>query len=196
MCPPDHLRDRVRDQSLDVPPTALRPRTAGRPMARPAAAAGRGGGAGCLHAAGRGPARPDLHGQRGADLSATWPYPSRFRYPQRQVEVPHDEHWLAEPRLPARGRCRAGMFFEGAGDALFCGDTLFAGYRIRSDVRSASRDRHTVRLPRDSRWSWSIRSYLPPRHLLLPLGGPAWRSIIRRPSTTTAGGRCGVDSAV
>jgi len=27
------------------------------------------------------------------------------------------------------------MFFEGAGDALFCGDTLFAGYRIRSDAR-------------------------------------------------------------
>ena len=27
------------------------------------------------------------------------------------------------------------MYFEGAGDALFCGRTLFAGYRIRSDVR-------------------------------------------------------------
>src|SRR5436190_300715 len=27
-----------------------------------------------------------------------------------------------------------GMFFEGAGDALFCGPSLFAGYRIRSDV--------------------------------------------------------------
>jgi N-dimethylarginine dimethylaminohydrolase len=26
-------------------------------------------------------------------------------------------------------------FFEGAGDALFCGDTLVAGYRQRSDVR-------------------------------------------------------------
>src|SRR5262249_57863970 len=28
-----------------------------------------------------------------------------------------------------------GVFFEGAGDALFCGHALFAGYRIRSDVR-------------------------------------------------------------
>jgi N-dimethylarginine dimethylaminohydrolase len=28
------------------------------------------------------------------------------------------------------------MNFEGAGDALFCGETLFAGYRFRSDVRS------------------------------------------------------------
>src|SRR5262249_40485039 len=29
-----------------------------------------------------------------------------------------------------------GLYFEGAGDALFCGETLFAGYRFRSDVRS------------------------------------------------------------
>ena len=29
-----------------------------------------------------------------------------------------------------------GYHFEGAGDALFCGETLFAGYRFRSDVRS------------------------------------------------------------
>jgi N-dimethylarginine dimethylaminohydrolase len=29
----------------------------------------------------------------------------------------------------------ADVFFEGAGDALFCGDTLLAGYRIRSDIR-------------------------------------------------------------
>src|SRR5262249_14686517 len=28
-----------------------------------------------------------------------------------------------------------GMHFEGAGDALFCGETLFAGYRFRSDAR-------------------------------------------------------------
>ena len=29
-----------------------------------------------------------------------------------------------------------GFHFEGAGDALFCGETLFAGYRFRSDARS------------------------------------------------------------
>ena len=29
-----------------------------------------------------------------------------------------------------------GYNFEGAGDALFCGETLIAGYRFRSDVRS------------------------------------------------------------
>src|SRR6185312_15122210 len=30
----------------------------------------------------------------------------------------------------------AGLNFEGAGDALFCGETLIAGYRFRSDARS------------------------------------------------------------
>src|SRR5262249_25131103 len=29
-----------------------------------------------------------------------------------------------------------GLMFEGAGDALFCGETLYAGYRFRSDARS------------------------------------------------------------
>ena len=28
----------------------------------------------------------------------------------------------------------ADFSFEGAGDALFCGDTLYAGYRMRSDA--------------------------------------------------------------
>ena len=28
------------------------------------------------------------------------------------------------------------MYHEGAGDALFCGDALFAGYRTRSDVHA------------------------------------------------------------
>jgi N-dimethylarginine dimethylaminohydrolase len=60
--------------------------------------------------------------------------PARFRFGVRQQESPHFERW-------ARGRgftivpLPAGMNFEGAGDALFCGDTLFAGYRFRSDVR-------------------------------------------------------------
>jgi N-dimethylarginine dimethylaminohydrolase len=28
------------------------------------------------------------------------------------------------------------MYFEGAGDALFCGDTLYAGYLVRSDANA------------------------------------------------------------
>jgi N-dimethylarginine dimethylaminohydrolase len=58
---------------------------------------------------------------------------ARFRYPQRQGEERHDEAWLAAAGFSVR-HLAEGVFFEGAGDALFCGDTLFAGYRIRSDV--------------------------------------------------------------
>lgn len=59
---------------------------------------------------------------------------SRFRHPQRQLEEPHNTAWFSEhgfqvATLPADAN------FEGAGDALFCGETLFAGYRIRSDAR-------------------------------------------------------------
>lgn len=63
---------------------------------------------------------------------------SRFRHAQRQGEEAHDAKWLSEHgfavvRLPER------TFFEGAGDALFCGDTLFAGYRLRSDAKAHQR---------------------------------------------------------
>jgi N-dimethylarginine dimethylaminohydrolase len=60
---------------------------------------------------------------------------SRFRFPQRQGEQPHYRRWFEEHGFEVR-EVRAEAFFEGAGDALFCGDTLFAGYRIRSDVRA------------------------------------------------------------
>jgi N-dimethylarginine dimethylaminohydrolase len=61
---------------------------------------------------------------------------AHFRHPERQGEEAQDEQWLAAhgfriEHLPA-GHC-----FEGAGDALFCGDTLFAGYRLRSAARAA-----------------------------------------------------------
>jgi N-dimethylarginine dimethylaminohydrolase len=60
-------------------------------------------------------------------------FSSRFRHEVRARETPHDDAWFAEhgftvEHLPPE------MYFEGAGDALFCGPTLFAGYRIRSDV--------------------------------------------------------------
>ncbi len=63
---------------------------------------------------------------------------SRFRHEQRQGEEAHDDRWLAGhgftvERLPDE------MYFEGAGDALFCGDTLFSGYRIRSEAGSHQR---------------------------------------------------------
>jgi N-dimethylarginine dimethylaminohydrolase len=60
---------------------------------------------------------------------------SRFRHPQRQGEEDLDAAWLSENgfevvRLPPDD------FFEGAGDALFCGTELFAGYRARSHAKS------------------------------------------------------------
>ena len=60
---------------------------------------------------------------------------SRFRFGVRQGESPLFEAWAASSgfevvKLPEIHR------FEGAGDALFCGETLYAGYRFRSDARS------------------------------------------------------------
>jgi N-dimethylarginine dimethylaminohydrolase len=58
---------------------------------------------------------------------------SRFRHGVRQKEAPYFRAWFA-----SRGfgvvELPEGMHFEGAGDALFCGETLFAGYRFRSDA--------------------------------------------------------------
>jgi N-dimethylarginine dimethylaminohydrolase len=60
---------------------------------------------------------------------------SRFRYGVRQGESPHFESWAKRRGLQVV-LMPEGYNFEGAGDALFCGETLFAGYRFRSDVRS------------------------------------------------------------
>jgi N-dimethylarginine dimethylaminohydrolase len=60
---------------------------------------------------------------------------SRFRHPQRQKEEPYFRRWFAEHGYRIH-ELRAGSDFEGAGDALFCGTTLFAGYRIRSDIQA------------------------------------------------------------
>jgi N-dimethylarginine dimethylaminohydrolase len=59
---------------------------------------------------------------------------AHFRYPQRQGEVPYDEAWLRAAGFEIE-HVPNDLHFEGAGDALFCGDTLFAGYRIRSHAR-------------------------------------------------------------
>jgi N-dimethylarginine dimethylaminohydrolase len=59
---------------------------------------------------------------------------ARFRHPERQGEVPYDEAWLKEAGFRIE-HVPEDLHFEGAGDALFCGDTLFAGYRIRSHAR-------------------------------------------------------------
>lgn len=58
-----------------------------------------------------------------------------FRHPARQGETPVDREWFAANGFTPRD-LPEGMNFEGAGDALFCGDTLYAGYMIRSDARA------------------------------------------------------------
>ncbi len=60
-------------------------------------------------------------------------FSSRFRHEVRSRESPHFDAWFAAHGFAVE-HLPEGMFFEGAGDALFCGRTLFAGYRIRSDV--------------------------------------------------------------
>ena len=60
---------------------------------------------------------------------------SRFRHPQRQGEEPHFGRRLTHLEFNVV-HLPDDEFFEGAGDALFCGDSLFAGYRIRSTARS------------------------------------------------------------
>ena len=65
---------------------------------------------------------------------------ARFRHPERQGE--EEIFRAAFLDLKARGLVNdvldlpEGVLQEGAGDALFCGTTLFAGYRIRSDAAS------------------------------------------------------------
>lgn len=60
-------------------------------------------------------------------------FSSRFRHAVRARESPHFDAWCAEHGFTVE-HLPEGTYFEGAGDALFCGPTLFAGYRIRSDV--------------------------------------------------------------
>jgi N-dimethylarginine dimethylaminohydrolase len=61
---------------------------------------------------------------------------AHFRHPQRQAEQPVDAQMLASLGFAVR-TLPDELYFEGAGDALFCGETLFAGYRMRSDARGA-----------------------------------------------------------
>jgi N-dimethylarginine dimethylaminohydrolase len=58
---------------------------------------------------------------------------SRFRHRQRQGEEPYNRHWFMENGFELVD-VPENFSFEGAGDALFCGDTLYAGYRMRSDA--------------------------------------------------------------
>ncbi len=58
---------------------------------------------------------------------------SRFRHAVRARESPFFEAWFAEHGFQVEHMPEE-AYHEGAGDALFCGETLFAGYRTRSDA--------------------------------------------------------------
>jgi N-dimethylarginine dimethylaminohydrolase len=60
---------------------------------------------------------------------------SRFRHAVRQAEAPFFDAWFHRQGFDGISMPEH-LHFEGAGDALFCGETLFAGYRIRSDARA------------------------------------------------------------
>lgn len=60
---------------------------------------------------------------------------SRFRHAPRQGETALDDAWFREQGYETR-TLPEGSDFEGAGDALFCGETLFGGYLIRSDAQA------------------------------------------------------------
>lgn len=58
---------------------------------------------------------------------------SHFRHRQRQGEESYNRRWLGDNGFTVVD-VPDNFSFEGAGDALFCGDTLYAGYRMRSDA--------------------------------------------------------------
>lgn len=60
---------------------------------------------------------------------------ARFKHPERQKEEPINAAWFAAHKFDVV-RLPDYEYFEGAGDGLFCGETLVAGYRQRSDARS------------------------------------------------------------
>ncbi len=60
-------------------------------------------------------------------------FSSRFKHSERAKEEPYFDAWFADHGFTVE-HLPEGVYFEGAGDALFCGPKLIAGYRIRSDA--------------------------------------------------------------
>ncbi len=62
-------------------------------------------------------------------------FSSRFLHEVRARESPFFDAWFRDHGFEVV-HWPEGMYHEGAGDALFCGESLFAGYRTRSDVHA------------------------------------------------------------
>jgi N-dimethylarginine dimethylaminohydrolase len=58
---------------------------------------------------------------------------SQFKHPERQNETPYYQAWFQKAGYEIVNSHKSSLFFEGAGDALFTGDTLFCGYGFRTD---------------------------------------------------------------
>ncbi len=63
---------------------------------------------------------------------------ANFRHSQRQGESPHFRSWFDKRGYQVH-TLPPDQYFEGAGDGLFLGESLFAGYRIRSDIQAHGR---------------------------------------------------------
>ncbi|SRR5581483_1621476 len=61
--------------------------------------------------------------------------PSNFRHQERAGEAPYFAKWMEAHGYEVTWLPND-YYFEGEGDALFGGDTLFCGYKFRSDVKS------------------------------------------------------------
>ncbi|MBI4527474.1 MAG: amidinotransferase [Deltaproteobacteria bacterium] len=85
---------------------------------------------------------------------------SNFRHEVRRGEVPAFENWF---RVRGYEVCYLpnDHFFEGEGDLLLCGDLLFAGYHIRSDILSHQKvaeilEREVLSLELASDWFYHL----------------------------------------
>jgi len=82
------------------------------------------------------PKLPDMVFTANAGLAVSKLFiPSNFRHKERAGEAPHFASWM-EKRGFQISWLPKDFYFEGEGDALFAGDTLFCGYKFRSDIKS------------------------------------------------------------
>ena len=82
------------------------------------------------------PGLPDLVFTANAGLVAGRTFiRSNFRHPQRRGEEPVVERYFRQLGLRVV-RLPRSFNFEGEGDALWCGDNLFLGFRFRSDAQA------------------------------------------------------------
>lgn len=93
------------------------------------------------------PAQPDLVFTANAGLVAGRRFIlSHFRHKERRGEEPIFAAWAEQAGFEIT-RPPEGLFFEGAGDALFCGDLLFLGHGWRTEARAASWLEITLGIP-------------------------------------------------